>query len=69
MFLNTFVSSFLEFLLWMPVEVLQGSIYRWIQFIQEEKEKKTGQSAHIRDNSTFPSNVIVNYLVDRSKDQ
>jgi len=42
MFLYTVLYSLSEFLSWMAVEVLQGSIYRWIQFIQEGKEKKTG---------------------------
>ena len=39
LFLQTVVSSFLEFLLWMVVEVLQQSIYRFNQFIHEGKRK------------------------------
>jgi hypothetical protein len=61
-------------LLWMIVEVLQQSIYMWIQFTCPKTEKQYWffmiiDCTQIRYSSTFWSNVVVNYLVDTRKDR
>jgi hypothetical protein len=62
-------------LLWTVVEVLQQSIYMWLQFICPKKEKQNWffmiiDCTQIRYySSTCWSKVVVNYLIDTRKDR